>query len=182
MHTLFKKYIIRNLGLYIDYIYSFNNASYEPRHEKSCLRGLRPGRRHKTGCTGETEASWRLQFVLRRELVPFVSHWHNKRIKTAIYMECKVYKKTKTFRGSGTSLPPYQFVLKAGGKTFFSNLRYNTNLYCITEQAEWQSAVVERTSGKLEGLGSILSLGIQYYKLHFFIFYLLLFLSRTKLQ
>ena len=74
-------------------------------------------------------------------------------------MECKVYKRTETFRGSGSSLPPYQFVLKAGGKIFCSNLRYNTNLYCITEQADWQSAVVERTSGKLEGLGLILSWG-----------------------
>ena len=46
-------------------MYFFNYASYTshelPRHEKICLRGLRPGRRHKTA----KEASWRLEFVIK---------------------------------------------------------------------------------------------------------------------
>ena len=58
-------------------------------------------------------------------IVPLISHLHNKRNEPAFYMECKVFKRTETFRGSGYSL-------KADGKSKV----YNTNLYCITEQAE----------------------------------------------
>ena len=52
----------------------FNNASYRshelPRHEKICLRGLRPGRRDKTGCTAK-EANWRLEFVIKERTSNF---------------------------------------------------------------------------------------------------------------
>ena len=68
------KHIMRNLALYMEYMYSFNNASYTshelPRHEKICLRGLRPGRRHKTFCTAK-EANWRLEFVINEKTSTF---------------------------------------------------------------------------------------------------------------
>ena len=54
----------------MEYMYSFNNASYEPHHEKILLWGLRPGRRHKTGCTA-TEASWRLKFGIKERTGTF---------------------------------------------------------------------------------------------------------------
>ena len=56
-------------------------------------------------------------------------------------MEFKVYKRTETFRGPVSSLPLYQNVLIVGGKIFCSIYRYNTNLYCILEQAKCYSAV-----------------------------------------
>ena len=63
---------MRNLGLYMEYMYT--NATYTshelPRHEKICLRGLRPGRRHKTGCTAK-EASWRLEFGIKEKTNTF---------------------------------------------------------------------------------------------------------------
>ena len=46
---------------YMYNVHNFNTASYELRHEKIYLRGLRPGSRHKTGRTA-TAASWRLDF------------------------------------------------------------------------------------------------------------------------
>ena len=79
--------------------YNYNTASYEPRHEKICLRGESQGRRHKMVCMA-TEASWRLEFgIKKRVYVTSTSHLHNKRIKTTNYMECTVYKRTETFRG-----------------------------------------------------------------------------------
>ena len=56
-------------------------------------------------------------------------------------MEFKAYKRIETFRGPVSSLPPYQYVLTAGGKIFCSNHWYNANLYCILEQAECYCAV-----------------------------------------
>ena len=56
--------MIGNLGLYVERmynVYNLNIASYEPRHEKIYLRGVRPGRRHKLA--GD------LNLVLRRELM-----------------------------------------------------------------------------------------------------------------
>ena len=44
---------------YMYNVYNFDTASYEPFHEKICLRGVR--RRHKMVCMA-TEASWRLEF------------------------------------------------------------------------------------------------------------------------
>ena len=80
---------------YMYKVYNFDAASYEPHHEKICLRGLRPGRRHKMGCTA-TEASWRLEFGIKeRTYVTLSSHLHNKQIKTAYNMECKVYRVSK---------------------------------------------------------------------------------------
>ena len=80
-------------------VYNFNTASYESRHEKICLRGVRPGRRHKMVCMA-TEASWRLEFGIKeRAYETLSSRLHNKRIKTTNYMECTVYKRTKTSRG-----------------------------------------------------------------------------------
>ena len=68
---------------YMYNVYTFNTASYEPRHEKICLRGVRPGRRHKMACMA-TEASWRLEFgIKKRAYATLSSHLHNKRIKTA---------------------------------------------------------------------------------------------------
>ena len=58
----------------MEYMYSFNNASYTshelPCHEGICLWGLRPGRRHKTGCTSK-EASWRLEFGIKERTSTF---------------------------------------------------------------------------------------------------------------
>ena len=45
---------------YMYNVYNSNTASYEPRHDKICRRGVRPGRRHKMVCIA-TEASWRLE-------------------------------------------------------------------------------------------------------------------------
>ena len=76
-------------------------ASYEPRHEKICLRGVRPGRRHKIVCMA-TEASWRLECGIRERASATLSlHLHDKRIKTAYYIECMVYKRTESFSGDG---------------------------------------------------------------------------------
>ena len=79
MYMLEENYIIRNLGLYMEFMFSFN-ASYTShellRHEKICFRCLRPGRRHKSGFTAK-EASWILEFG-RKELVPLISQLHNK--------------------------------------------------------------------------------------------------------
>ena len=80
-------------------VYNFDTASHEPRQEKICLRGVRQGRRQKMVCM-TTEASWRLEFGIKeRAYATFSSDLHNKRIKTAYYMECTVYKRTETFRG-----------------------------------------------------------------------------------
>ena len=58
----------------MEYMYSFNKASYMShklsRHKKICLRGLRPGRRHKIGCTAK-EAYWRLEFGIKERTSTF---------------------------------------------------------------------------------------------------------------
>ena len=75
----------------------FKTASYEPRHEKICLRGVRPGHRHKMVVT---DASWRLEFGIKERAYATLSlHLHNKRSKKAYYMDCTVYKRKETFRG-----------------------------------------------------------------------------------
>ena len=46
-----------------------------------------------------TEAYWRLEFGIKeRAYATLNSHLHNKRFKTAYYMECMVYKRTEVFR------------------------------------------------------------------------------------
>ena len=60
-------------GVHIEYMYNvypFNNASYEPRHEKIFLRGLRPGRRHKRAVHPQKLAGDLNLVLIRRELVP----------------------------------------------------------------------------------------------------------------
>ena len=58
----------------MEYMYSFNNALYTshdlPRHEKICLRGFRPGCRHKTGFTAN-EGSRRLDFGIKERTNTF---------------------------------------------------------------------------------------------------------------
>ena len=84
---------------YMYNVYNFYTASHEPWHENICLRGVRPGRKHKMVCMA-TEASWRLEFgIKKRAYATLSSYLHNKRIKTAYYMECTVYKRTETLRG-----------------------------------------------------------------------------------
>ena len=65
--------IIRNLGLYMEFVFSFD-ASYMshelPRHKKMCFRSLRPGSRHKSGFTAK-EASWRLEFGFKERTSTF---------------------------------------------------------------------------------------------------------------
>ena len=80
-------------------VYNFDTASYEPCHEKICLLGVRQGSRHKMVCMA-TEASWRLGFGIKeRAYATLSSHLRKKLIKSANYMECKVYKMTETFHG-----------------------------------------------------------------------------------
>ena len=120
------------------YMYSFNNALYRshelPPHEKICLRGLRSGRRHKTGCTAQ-EITEYLNVLLRRELVPLIWHLNNKRIKTAIYIECKVFKRTETFHGSCSILPPCQYSrgTKVGDMLTLAPERYTAGLCMVTK-------------------------------------------------
>ena len=89
----------KNLGMYMEYmynVYNFNTATYEPRHEKICLRGFRLRCGHKTGCT-DSAAGWRLEFGIKeRTYTTLSSHLHNKPIKTPYCIECKVYKRTET--------------------------------------------------------------------------------------
>ena len=50
--------------------------------------------RHKMACMA-TEASQRLEFGIKESAYGTLSsHLHNKRIKTAYYIECTVYKRT----------------------------------------------------------------------------------------
>ena len=85
-----------------------------------------------------TEASWRLEFGIKeRASATLSSHLHNKRIETVfyIYMECTVYKRMETFCGVHLYLSAI-----AGCIVFCSNVRYNSNLYCTTEEvdvAQW---------------------------------------------
>ena len=76
----------------------FNTASNEPRHEKICLRGVKQGRRHK--CLYGLyyhRISWRLEFGIKEIAYATLSlHLHNRRIKKAYYMECRVYKRMET--------------------------------------------------------------------------------------
>ena len=58
---------------------------------------------------------------------------------------------------------------------FFSNFKYDTN--CMFEQAELHGAVVERSSGMLEGPGSILTWSKLYIAFFSSVTILLLFLS-----
>ena len=51
------------------HVYCFNVVSYEPRQEKICLRGLRPGQT-QTPCTA-IEASWKLEFGLKERTCTF---------------------------------------------------------------------------------------------------------------
>ena len=72
----------KKLGLYMEFMFSFN-ASYTshelPHHEKICFRGLRPGRRHKSGFTAKKlHVARDLNLVVRRELLPLISQLHNK--------------------------------------------------------------------------------------------------------
>ena len=67
-------------------------------------------------------------------------------------------------------------VFKADGKIFCSNLRYNTNLYCIKEQAECRSGKVH--VWHVKGSRFDPQLGHILYCI-FLIGYLLLILSRT---
>ena len=60
MHMLFGKV----------YVHSFNTASYEPRHEKICHRGLRPGQTQNGLYSHRRD----LNLILRRELVPSDLH------------------------------------------------------------------------------------------------------------
>ena len=50
---------------YMCNVHNFNTASYEPHHEKICLRGVGPGRIHNMVCMA-TEASRRLEFGVMR--------------------------------------------------------------------------------------------------------------------
>ena len=51
------------------------------------------------------------------------------------YKECTVYiKRTETFRGSGSRVR-----IQSRWENILYYLRYNINLYCIKDQAEWRS-------------------------------------------
>ena len=97
----------------MEYMYNvinFDTASYEPCHEKICLRGLRPGHRHKTGCTA-TEASWRLDFGIKeRTFVTLNRICTISKIKPLIVWCARFIRGRKLFTGSGSSFPPYQYV------------------------------------------------------------------------
>ena len=73
IYKLVEYYKIRNLGLYMVFMFSFN-ALYTSRElqsqEKICFRGLRSGRRHKSGFTA-IEASWRLEFGFKERTSTF---------------------------------------------------------------------------------------------------------------
>ena len=128
-----------------------------PRHEKICLHGLRPGRRHKTGCTAtETTCNWRLEFGIKER----TSTFDICTIRTAFYMECKVYKRTKTFCGPGSSLPQYKYVLIAGGKILLVIIGILQTCTAYWNRLSGMTQLVEHTSGMLKDLDSILSSGI----------------------
>ena len=75
-------------------------------------------------------------------------------------MENKVYLKTETFRGPGSNLSPYQYVLIAKGNIFCSiNHTYNTILHKLR-------GIAQLVEHKIKARGSILSGGN--YNLHFF--------------
>ena len=76
-----------------------------------------------------------LEFAMNLALYGLTSHLHNKRIKTAYYMECTVYKRTDSFRGVCLLLSDIAVCI-----VFCSIVRYNANLYCTTKQvgvAQW---------------------------------------------
>ena len=98
MHMMFKNFIIRNLGLYIVYMYYFNNASYDPCHEKISLLGLRPGLDTKQAVQPQKVAR-DFNLILRRKPVPLISHLHNEQIKTAFYKGARFIRERKLFAG-----------------------------------------------------------------------------------
>ena len=82
-----------------------------------------------------TEASWRLKFGIKeRAYATLSSHLHNKRIKTAYYMECMVYKRMETFFGVRLKLSAIEVSI-----VFCSNVKDNTNLYTTGQVgvAQW---------------------------------------------
>ena len=87
---------------------------YEPRPEKICHRGLRPGLTHKTGCTGQPQKLAASQVQAWRSDMRLFSHLHDKRIKTTFYTDCKIYIEDGNFSG----VLFLQNVYKIGGKSF----------------------------------------------------------------
>ena len=104
MHMLFgkKNSTLRNLGLCIEYMYTLSILLHMSHGMRKYVIGVIDQVRHRTGCTAK-EASFRLELILRRELVSFNMHLYTISESNRFHKECKVYiKRTETFRGSGS--------------------------------------------------------------------------------
>ena len=86
----------------MEYMYTLSILLHMSHGMRKYVIGVKDQARHKTGCTA-TEACFRLEFDIRRELVSFEMRLYTISESNRFHKECKVYiKRTETFRGSGS--------------------------------------------------------------------------------